>query len=99
MILIDGVCTCPEDKGYVLRNGYCEPNVPIAPPAPGCEKDDDCPNDKYCAPADRTCRDPCPGACGLNTNCLALNHVAVCYCREGFIPIQEDPRNGCYGNF
>jgi hypothetical protein len=79
----NGNCVCPEDKGYVLRNGYCEPLPPTALPPTGCTRDDDCADDKYCAAADRTCQDPCKTKiCGLNAYCLALNHQATCICKD-----------------
>lgn len=30
------------------------------------------------------CRDPCPGTCGLNTECMIVNHNPICSCRAGF---------------
>jgi hypothetical protein len=30
------------------------------------------------------CRDPCPGTCGANADCLVINHSPSCDCRPGY---------------
>lgn len=30
------------------------------------------------------CQDPCPGACGPNAMCNAVNHLPVCICIQGY---------------
>jgi len=73
----NGKCTCPEEHGYVLRNGYCE--VRATPPPPGCTSDDDCPTDRFCDLRNGTCEDPCiTKVCGFRAYCAAINHQAVC---------------------
>lgn len=39
------------------------------------------------------CSDPCPGTCGLNTNCDVINHSPICSCRERYT---GDPFSRCY---
>lgn len=33
----------------------------------------------------RKCSDPCPGTCGQNARCQAINHNPICSCSPGFI--------------
>lgn len=30
------------------------------------------------------CRDPCPGTCGVNAQCQAVNHLPLCTCIPGY---------------
>jgi len=39
------------------------------------------------------CRDPCPGSCGLGSQCNVINHVPICTCPAGYI---GDPFVSCY---
>lgn len=39
------------------------------------------------------CRDPCPGSCGANAHCNAINHIPICTCPEGYT---GDPFSSCY---
>lgn len=48
-----------------------------------CEVDDECKSNRACI--GYTCRDPCPGACGLNAKCRVQSHHPVCTCEEGFL--------------
>lgn len=48
-----------------------------------CEVDDECKLSKACI--GYTCRDPCPGACGLNALCRVESHRPVCICKDNFI--------------
>ena len=57
---------------------------------PECLTNSECPNDKACI--NKKCQDPCPGLCGLNAQCLVVNHVARCVCDPGFV---GDPFNRC----
>lgn len=43
-----------------------------------CTKDSECPRDKACL--GYRCRDPCPGACGINAHCRVEQHHPVCSC-------------------
>ncbi|GBN12717.1 Fibrillin-2 [Araneus ventricosus] len=47
---------------------------------PGCRSHSNCPFDKACV--NRICQDPCTigGICGVNTQCHAADHKAICSC-------------------
>ena len=47
-----------------------------------CTVNSDCPSTKACI--NQKCRDPCPGSCGLQTECQVYQHAAICSCREGY---------------
>lgn len=49
---------------------------------PECVINTDCPRDKACF--SQKCRDPCIGACGINSLCQTVNHKPVCSCPVGF---------------
>jgi len=49
---------------------------------PECVINSDCPRDRACF--SQKCRDPCIGACGINSICQAVNHKPVCSCPIGF---------------
>lgn len=51
-----------------------------APPAcrRECAINSDCVNSKACV--NERCIDPCPGSCGYDAECRAVNHKALCYC-------------------
>ncbi|KAF0298053.1 Neurogenic locus notch 1 [Amphibalanus amphitrite] len=51
---------------------------------PECLLNQDCSRDKACS-RDLKCVDPCPGTCGVEAVCNAVNHIASCYCPEGMI--------------
>lgn len=38
------------------------------------------------------CRDPCPGACGINALCTVFNHISQCGCAEQYT---GDPFTRC----
>lgn len=38
------------------------------------------------------CVDPCPGSCGINTQCTVINHTPSCTCDAGYT---GDPFQGC----
>lgn len=57
---------------------------------PECVTNFDCSNDKACI--NQHCRDPCPGACGLNAECRVVSHVPNCQCINGY---EGDPFTGC----
>ncbi|KAF5276800.1 hypothetical protein FQR65_LT16166 [Abscondita terminalis] len=67
------VCTCV--RGY------------LGDPLSGCVRgeclsDSECPNNKACF--EYTCQNPCRGQCGINAECMARNHIAVCTCFKGY---------------
>jgi len=68
----NGICTClPEYQGDPYRE--CRPE---------CVLPNDCPRDKTCIR--NKCRDPCPGTCGQNAQCVVVNHIPICTCLPGF---------------
>lgn len=74
------VCTCLSDYRGVPPN--CRPE---------CVVSAECPSNKACVAL--KCSDPCVGQCGLNANCLVINHSPICSCRDGFT---GDPFSRCY---
>ena len=48
---------------------------------PECVLNSDCGRGLSCA--DNKCVDPCPGTCGLNTQCRVINHIPTCTCLPG----------------
>lgn len=73
------VCSCT--KNMIGKPPYCRPE---------CILNSECPQDKSCI--NEKCSDPCPGACGQNTFCQAVNHLSICSCRKGF---EGDAFIGC----
>lgn len=74
-------CTCFQDY-------YGDPYVQCRPE---CVTSSDCPHTKDCY--NNKCRDPCPGACGLYSECSVINHSPTCYCSEGYT---GNPLTKCY---
>lgn len=66
------VCSCID--GFIGNAPRCRPE---------CVTDNDCSNDKSCV--NEKCVDPCPGFCGYNAVCTAIQHRPVCHCLEGYI--------------
>lgn len=83
--------TCRDVGGSASCS--CKPGYRGVPPqcAPECTINEDCPRDKACVR--EKCIDPCTGSCGANTECRAMNHLAICTCRIGY---RGDPFIGCY---
>lgn len=75
-----GTCSCLPDY---IGNPYegCRPE---------CVVNSDCPVNLACVRS--KCRDPCPGACGQNAVCNAVNHVPMCSCIQGY---SGDPFRYC----
>lgn len=67
-----GSCACLPDY---IGNPYegCRPE---------CTIDSDCPSYQSCIRS--RCGDPCPGACGQNADCTAINHSPTCTCSRGY---------------
>lgn len=63
----------------------CLPNFLDRPPncRAECDTSAECVSKKACIR--NKCADPCPGACGINANCNAIDHRPVCACEDGFI--------------
>lgn len=67
-----GSCTCLPDY---FGNPYegCRPE---------CILNSDCASNLACIRS--KCQDPCPGACGQNAKCQAVNHLPLCTCYSGY---------------
>lgn len=72
-------CSCLPS--YVGRPPNCRPE---------CTNSAECPGHLACQ--NEKCKDPCPGSCGINTNCIVIKHSPVCSCQEGYT---GDPFYGC----
>lgn len=74
---------CRNKNG--LASCSCLPTFIGQPPncRPECSINSECPSDQACI--NQKCRDPCPGACGLNTYCRIINHTPTCACSDGFV--------------
>lgn len=68
-----GSCKCIEDYQGNPYEG-CRPE---------CVLSSECPINKACIR--NKCKDPCPGVCGQNAQCLPLNHIPTCICIDGYI--------------
>lgn len=73
-------CTCMDN--YIGSPPNCRTE---------CTINSDCASNRACI--NQKCRDPCPGSCGLQTECHVYQHAAVCSCREGFT---GNPFQSCY---
>lgn len=73
-------CTCMDS--YIGSPPNCRAE---------CTINSDCASNRACI--NQKCRDPCPGSCGLQTECHVYQHAAVCSCREGFT---GNPFQSCY---
>ena len=60
-------------------------------PKPECTSDPECPFHLACI--QEKCQDPCyTSTCGVNAECKAKNHRAICVCIYGFV---GDPYTIC----
>lgn len=50
---------------------------------PECLTNADCPFDKACLGG--ACRNPCPGSCGVNAQCLVWHHNPLCSCPHPYV--------------
>ncbi|XP_050512495.1 neurogenic locus notch homolog protein 3 isoform X1 [Diabrotica virgifera virgifera] len=67
------VCTCPRGfTGDPLRACF----------QGECTEDSQCPDSQACI--DYKCQNPCINQCGVNANCNARRHLAVCTCPTGY---------------
>lgn len=57
---------------------------------PECVYNSDCSSGMACIR--QHCRDPCPGVCGSNAQCIVVNHIPVCTCERDY---QGDAFSGC----
>lgn len=74
---------CRENNG--VPSCTCQPNYIGAPPncRPECVINADCPSNLACI--NQKCKDPCPGSCGINAQCIVKNHTPICTCYENYI--------------
>ena len=72
-------CTCSLD--FVGAPPNCRPE---------CVSNSECPGNLACM--NQKCRDPCPGACGTNTECRVVSHTPMCVCMSGYT---GDPFTQC----
>lgn len=73
--ILDGndtpICSC--DKGFV----GAPPNCKLE-----CTLNKDCDIGFVCLR--NTCRDPCPGLCGISAFCEVMDHIPICKCLENY---------------
>lgn len=87
----NGLCTiAPGSNSSVCS---CQPTFEGNPPncRRECTTNDECPSDKACI--NYKCKDPCPGSCGSNTQCVVRLHSPMCSCQEGYV---GDPFTSCH---
>lgn len=72
-------CTC--SLGFVGAPPNCKPE---------CVSNSECSASLACV--NQKCRDPCPGACGSNTECRVVSHTPMCVCISGYT---GDPFTQC----
>ena len=60
----------------------------LPPVVLGCVADSECPQDKACF--NGNCVNPCN--CGLNAECVVIQHTPLCFCPPGY---SGDPRVEC----
>lgn len=64
-------------------NGECKVRNDVAVCIyPECLINSDCSRDRACF--SQRCRDPCIGACGINSICQTVNHRPICSCPAGY---------------
>lgn len=78
---VNGHAVCICTQGYVGSPPNCRPE---------CTVSSDCPLNQACS--NQKCLDPCPGACGRNTQCIVVNHNPICTCLPGY---SGDPFSVC----
>lgn len=89
---------CGENSQCTVQNGIakcsCIPPYIGDPYTAGCRPEcvynSDCSSGLACI--HQHCRNPCPGVCGTNAECVVVNHIPVCTCESGYT---GDPFSGC----
>lgn len=74
-------CSCPEGSVGDPYNDGCSISLE-------CIGNKDCPTEAECYKSDgvHKCRDVCEHvSCGTNAECLAIDHIGHCTCRDGYI--------------
>lgn len=70
---------------------YWHDKISLTAPKPECTSDPECPSHLACI--QEKCQDPCFSTiCGVNAECRANNHRALCICRTGYV---GDPYTIC----
>lgn len=72
-------CSCLSD--YIGSPPNCRPE---------CVSNSECASNLACI--NQKCKDPCPGACGLNAECRVVSHTPMCVCISGYV---GDPFSQC----
>lgn len=72
-------CTCLKD--FIGSPPNCRPE---------CVSNSDCSSNLACI--SQKCRDPCPGACGINADCRVVSHTPMCICPNNLV---GDPFTEC----
>lgn len=87
----NGLCTVAPSTNSPICS--CQPTFEGNPPncRRECTTSDECSSDKACI--NYKCKDPCPGSCGSNTQCVVRLHSPMCSCQEGYT---GDPFTSCY---
>lgn len=86
----------PNSQCQIGRNGQASCSCSIgyigSPPScrPECSINAEC--DTQLACINQKCMDPCPGSCGINTQCIVRIHTPMCTCAPGFT---GNPFNSC----
>lgn len=78
---VGGSPSCACKQSYIGSPPNCRPE---------CTINSECPSNQACI--NERCRDPCPGACGLNAFCTVFNHISQCSCLEKY---SGDPFTQC----
>lgn len=78
----------PNAQCKVIRDSpscSCLPEFIGIPPRckPECVSNSECPNHLACIK--QKCKDPCPGTCGVNSECHVISHTPNCVCIIGYI--------------
>lgn len=78
----------PNSQCQIGRNGQascsCSSGYIGAPPTcrPECSINAECDTQMACI--NQKCVDPCPGSCGINTQCIVRMHTPMCTCAQGY---------------
>lgn len=65
------VCSCVP--GYIGTPPTCRPE---------CIRSSDCNRNEVCT--NQKCMNPCPGTCGVGSQCQVINHSPICSCPQGY---------------
>lgn len=79
---IGGLPSCACLSTYIGSPPNCRPE---------CTVNSDCSSNNACI--QQKCKDPCPGSCGIMSECKILDHIPICFCVNGYT---GDPFRSCY---